>query len=125
THQQGPDQRHILTGPAWILRKLGPHPRALIKTVVAPHVHDLIERPDLGRPVALELAVIVLADVARHGARGLDHVAERAGLYGLGAQFVDHDVSPKLPVADDFVRSVMTGLDPAIYDFLVSPLSGR
>jgi hypothetical protein len=82
-----------------MLRELSPHPRTLVKTVVAPHVQDLIERSDLSRPIAFELAVIILANVARHRARGLDHVAERAGFYGVGSQFVDHDVSPRFIVS--------------------------
>src|SRR5206468_2587700 len=94
-HQQGADQRHILAGPARVLGQFGPHPRALVETVVAPHVQDLIERPDLGRPIAFELAVVVFADVTRNGARDLDHVAERARLYGVGSQFVEHGCSPR------------------------------
>src|SRR5882724_740295 len=57
-------------------------------------MHDLIERPDLGHPVTFKLAVVILADLARHGARRLHHVAECAGFYGVGSQFIDHDVSP-------------------------------
>src|SRR6266496_3862519 len=57
-------------------------------------MQDLIERPDLGRPVTFELAEIILADFARHRARRLDHVAERARLYGVGSQLIDHDVPP-------------------------------
>jgi hypothetical protein len=52
-------------------------------------------RTDLGHPVAFELAVVVATDVARHRARRLDHIADRAGFYGVGPQLVDHDVSPK------------------------------
>src|SRR5882724_2337322 len=62
-------------------------------------MHDLIERADLRRPVALKLAVLVLADVARHGACRLDHLAESAGLHGIGSQFVDHDAPPYFLVA--------------------------
>src|ERR1700730_3867455 len=71
-------------------------------------MHDLIERADLGHPVAFEPAVVVLADVARYGARRLDHIAKRPGLYGVGSQLIDHGVpsnflpltfiSPRLPL---------------------------
>src|SRR5437763_16536446 len=57
-------------------------------------MQDLIERADLGRPVTFELTEIVLADFARHRARRLDHVAERARPHGVGSQLIDHDVSP-------------------------------
>src|SRR5712691_1921279 len=57
-------------------------------------MHDLIERADLGRPVTFKLAVVILADLARNGARRLHHVADGAGLHGVGSQLIDHDVSP-------------------------------
>src|SRR6266851_1159356 len=66
---------------------------------------DLIERADLRRPVALKLAVLVLADVARHCACRLDHVAESAGLHGIGSQFMDHDAPPYFLVAGSEVLS--------------------
>src|SRR5436190_24274407 len=59
-------------------------------------MQDLVERADLGRPVTFELAKVVLADFARHRARRLDHVAERARPHGVGSQLIDHDVSPVL-----------------------------
>jgi hypothetical protein len=54
-------------------------------------MHDLIERTDLGRPVAFKLAVVIVSDIARHGARRLHHVADGAGLHGVGSQLIDHD----------------------------------
>ena len=79
-HQQRTDQRKVFAAPARVLGEFGAQFRALVEIAVAPHVHDLIERADLGRPVAFELAEIIAADVVRHRARRLDHVAEVPGL---------------------------------------------
>src|SRR3984893_7174066 len=97
--QQSTDQRNVLAGPARVVGEFAAQFGALIETAVAPQMHDLIERADLGHPVAFELAVVVLADVARYGARRLYHIAERTWLYGVGSQLIDHGV-PKFPAAD-------------------------
>ena len=56
-------------------------------------MHDLIERANIGQPIALKFAVIILADVARQSARRLDHIAKASGLHGVGSQFIKHEVS--------------------------------
>src|SRR5229473_2107785 len=95
-HQQRTDQRQVLAAPARVLGEFSAQSRALAEIAVAPQMHDLIEGADLARPVAFKLAVVILADIARYGTRRLDHVAEAAGLHGVGSQLVDHDVSPIL-----------------------------
>jgi hypothetical protein len=56
-------------------------------------MHDLIQRANFGQPIALKFAVVIFADVARQGTCRLDHVAEAAGLHGVGSQFIEHEVS--------------------------------
>src|SRR5258708_32864741 len=65
-------------------------------------MHDVIEGADVGPPVAIKLAEIILADIARHGARRLDHVADGAGLYGVGSQLIDHGRCPQISLPPNF-----------------------
>src|SRR5882672_9898533 len=87
------DQRRILAAPARVPGELTAQSRTLVEVAVAPQMHDLIEGSDLGRPVTFKLAVVILADFARHGARRLHHVADGAGLHRIGSQLIDHGVS--------------------------------
>ena len=63
-------------------------PRALVEIGVAPQVHHLVERADLGHPVALELAVVVLADLATEGAGDPRNLRHGALLGRVGSQFI-------------------------------------
>jgi hypothetical protein len=75
--QVGTDQRDVLGDPPRVSAEVIAQPRPLIQVRIAPQVHHLIERPDLGLPIAFELAVVVLANVPRHRAGGCHHVVER------------------------------------------------
>lgn len=64
--------------------------RTVVEAFIFPHMHALVQRPDLRHPVADELAVIVATDLAAQRA-GILHMDHRlAGLRGVGAQFVEH-----------------------------------
>src|SRR5712691_8301686 len=60
-------------------------------------MHELVEVADLADPIALELAVVVAADVAPDGARVLGHLGRCTLLYGVSAKFVDHRFLPVNP----------------------------
>ena len=88
------DEGDVLLPPPLVLRELAPEPLALVEVGVAPQVHDLVERADLGQPVAFQLPVVVAADRAADLARVLRHGRAGAGPQGVGAKLVDHVLSP-------------------------------
>ena len=84
------DERDVLLRPPFVLRELPPQPLPFVEIGVAPEVHHLVERADLGQPVALQLPVVVAADCAADLARVLRHGRSAAGPQGVGPKLVDH-----------------------------------
>src|SRR5581483_1762630 len=82
------DELADLGRPVGVLGRLGADARPLGQVLVAPHVDDLVERPDLGVPEGGQrrvlLAVLVGLSVA------LLDLGQAAGLERVGAELVDH-----------------------------------
>src|SRR6266542_1266138 len=89
-----PDGRHVLLGPVLVLRELAAQALAIVQAVVLPQMPDLVQRAELGRPVAVVDAVIVAAYRPADHLGGLEVLRHLAGNQGVAAQFVDHMTSP-------------------------------
>src|SRR5206468_991646 len=88
--EQRPDLRDVVPAPRLVLRELAPQPLALDEVRVGPEVDVLVQGPELARPRALELAVLVAADRASDLRVELEVFALLAGRQRVGAQLVDH-----------------------------------
>src|SRR5205823_13907053 len=87
---QRTDLRDVLLRPRVVLRELAAQPIALDEVGIAPEVHVLVERAELARPAALELAVPVAPDLAAHLGVELEVLALLAREQRVGPQLVDH-----------------------------------
>src|SRR5690349_5006052 len=92
--QQRADLRYVALRPLVVLRELAAQPVTLVEARIAPEVHVLVEHAELGGPAALELAVLVAADLAADLGVELEVLGLLAGLERIGAQLVDHDPAP-------------------------------
>src|SRR3546814_524185 len=93
-HDVRPDARYVLVAPGRQRTELLAQSLARLEAVVAPQMHHLVQRADIGVPVALEHAVVVAAHPAPDVLVGLDELRDHARLRGVAPQFVDHAVSP-------------------------------
>ena len=93
-HELGAEDGQVVLRPGPVLRERRAQAPALVQALVAPQVHDLAERTDLGGPVALELAVVVAANRAADLGGVLHHRANLAGGGSVGAKLVDHEGAP-------------------------------
>src|SRR5262249_46453445 len=89
--EERPDLRDVALGPLVVPRELGPQPIALFEIGVAPQVNVLVDRPELGRPSPLELAVLVAPDFASNLRVELEVLRLLARNERVGAQLVDHE----------------------------------
>ena len=85
-------QREVFRRPSFVIRKLVAKPLTFVAVGVAPEVHHLVERADLGDPAALELPVVVAADRDGDVGRVRDGL-HGAGTQGDGTQLADHVIS--------------------------------
>src|SRR6185295_7940135 len=76
--------------PRLVLGQLTAQAIALDEVGIAPQVHVLVERAELRRPAALELAVLVAADLAADLGVELEVLGLLAGEQRVRAQLVDH-----------------------------------
>src|SRR5471032_2168155 len=94
THHAAADDRDVLLGPVLVLLQLGAKPRALLVAVVLPEMPDLVERAELGCPVAVVDAVVVATRRAADRLGSLEIFRHLAGRQRVRAKLVDHVVSP-------------------------------
>src|SRR6185369_5446156 len=89
-HEQRANLWHVALGPLLVLGQLAAQPLALVQVGIGPEVDVLVQHAELRRPAALELAVLVSADLAAHLGVELQILTLLARLERVRAQLVDH-----------------------------------
>src|SRR5437667_449286 len=111
--------RNACHSPSWSALARAP---ALVEVGVAPEVDVLVQHAELRREAALELSVLIAADLAADLGVELQVVAELARVEGVGPQLVDH--GELLSVIIGRGRAACRGRSPCAADDPPSPEGG-